>query len=225
MCSRFSCATWALSTSPDDIFTVAAWEDENMFNMDSHKTPSVLTYNSKAEVASWGFSLHQNGVAIKCFKLLLSEQATEELAKSRPNEHKILQAELKKLGKEPSDVVGDYLRCLWHHVVGNIKENIGHLLWENLNLKIILTIPTLWDHKASRMLRRSAEKAGLLERTGTLLELVGESEAAAIGMLSEIRLPQWGNVKVSRSYQYEVYQVGSKYFRWAIHSLFVMPEL
>jgi phenylpyruvate tautomerase PptA (4-oxalocrotonate tautomerase family) len=193
--------------------------------VDSLKVPSVLAYNSKAEVASWGFSLHRNRVEINCFKLLLSEQATEELAKSRPNEHKKLQAKLEKLEKEPSDVVGDYLRCLWHHVVENIKEKIGNLLWENLNLKIMLTIPTIWDHKAQAMLRRSAEKAGLLERTGTLLELVGKPEAAAVAVLSEMQLQRWGNLKVSRSYRYEVYQVGSKYFRWAIHSSFVMREL
>ena len=54
------------------------------------------------------------------------------------------------------------------------------------------------------------EKAGLLERTGTSLELAAESEAEAIKCSGSTM----GKRKVSRPYRYEVYQVGSKYFSW-----------
>lgn len=194
--ASFSGVAWALSTSPNDIVIISSWETDDIpRSTDLHKVPSVLTYNSSGEVTSWGYRLDEERHAISWFKLCLSEQATQKLAKDQPERYERLQVLFKNLNKEPIDVVVDYLRCVWEHVVEDIREKIDDWLWENVKLKIVLTVPAIWDHKAQEMTRRAAEKAGLLKREDTTLELIGEPEAAALEVFTEMRIQKRGNLK------------------------------
>lgn len=188
---------WSLSTSPNDIVIVSSWETEDIpRSTDLHKVPSVLTYNSSGEVTSWGYRLDEERNAISWFKLCLSEKASRTLAIEQPDRNQRLQLLLKNFNKEPVDIVADYLRCLWEHVKEDIEEKTNQWLWENIQLKIVLTVPATWDHKAQEMTRKAAEQAGLTERPGTTLELIGEPEAAALEVFTEMRIQRRGDLKV-----------------------------
>jgi molecular chaperone DnaK (HSP70) len=78
-----------------------------------------------------------------------------------------------------------------------IQSRIGKLLWENMTLQIVLTVPAIWDHKAQELTRKAAEMAGLLVRSDTTLELVGEPEAAALAVFDELRSQKKRSLKVS----------------------------
>jgi molecular chaperone DnaK (HSP70) len=164
---------------------------------DLHKVPSVLTYNSKGEVTSWGYRLDSHRHQISWFKLGLSEYGSQKLAQEQPERSEMLKVLAAAFRKKPAEVVGDYLRCLWTHATESIQTNIGRHLWENLQLKIVLTVPAIWDHKAQELTRKAAEMAGLLARTNTTLELIGEPEAAALAVFDEMTAQKKRSLQVS----------------------------
>jgi len=166
-------------------------------NSDRHKVPSILTYNSKGEVTSWGYTIDSNRYQISWFKLGISENGSQKLEDEQPERSKMLKALAKAYGKKPVDVVGDYLRCLWTHASESIQTSIGKHLWENLRLKIVLTVPAIWDHKAQEITRQAAEMAGLLARTDTTLELIGEPEAAALAVFEDMNAQRKRSLQVS----------------------------
>jgi molecular chaperone DnaK (HSP70) len=93
---------------------------------------------------------------------------------------------MKAFGKTPVDVVANYLRCLWQHATQSIQNHLGKHLWENLDVRIVITVPAIWDHKAQETTRRAAEMAGLMTRPSTTLELIGEPEAATLAVFNEM---------------------------------------
>jgi molecular chaperone DnaK (HSP70) len=175
---------WSLSTSPKDIFIVSNWETDEANNHDLEKVPSIVTYNSHGKVNSWGFSLEERRHHISWFKLGLCEEATKMLAKERPERYEMLYDLLTKYNKKPLDVSADYLRLLWAHAMENIQERVDPVLWENINLRIVLTVPAIWDHKAQDLTRQAAKMAGMLDRKGSTLELIAEPEAAALAVFT-----------------------------------------
>jgi molecular chaperone DnaK (HSP70) len=116
----------------------------------------------------------------------LSEYGRQQLAEEQPEKYKELHALLKFFGKEPIDVMADYLKCIWKYATDNIQRRIGKHLWENLKLKIVVTVPAIWDHKAQELTRKAAQMAGLHSRNTTELELIGEPEAAALAVFDEM---------------------------------------
>lgn len=112
----------------------------------------------------------------------LCEEATKMLARERPERYEKLYDLLKKYKKKPLDVTADYLRLLWAHAMGNIQERVDPVLWENIKMKIVLTVPAIWDHKAQDLTRQAAKMAGMLDRKSSTLELIAEPEAAALAV-------------------------------------------
>lgn len=183
----FSGVAWALSTSPKDINIVSSWDSDQPHNSDLHKVPSALTYNSKNEVTSWGFALEpRRRNHISWFKLGLSEKAARCFARDQPQRFEKLTTVLAQHGKQPVDVTADYLHCLWTHATEIIQRRIGRDLWEHVQLRLVLTVLAIWDHKAQELTRKAAEMAGMLARSDTTLELIGEPEAAALAVLEEM---------------------------------------
>ncbi|KAF4621952.1 hypothetical protein G7Y89_g14392 [Cudoniella acicularis] len=134
------------------------------------------------------------------FKLGLSDEATERVRIELPQRYERLQKLLKKHGKTPIDVVAGCLRCLWAHAAEIMKAKIGEILWTNLRLKIVLTVPAIWDHKAQELTKRAAEMAGMLERDDTTLELVAEPEAAALSVFNEMNPQGVSDFQVGESF-------------------------
>lgn len=191
---RYSGVAWALSTSPADISIISSWESDLPANSDNHKVPSVLTYDSKGNVNSWGYKLERRRHHISWFKLLLSNHAMSKVASEQPERvNKLLQL-LAEFKKEPVDVAADYLRELWKHASDDISRKVS-TLWQNADLKITLTVPAIWDLSAQELTKKAAEMAGLLDRKGTKFRLIGEPEAAALCVIEEISAQKWQKLK------------------------------
>ena len=188
---------WALSTSPADICIISSWESDLPANSDNHKVPSVLTYDSRGIVSSWGYKLEPHRHHISWFKLLLSEQATNMVARHQPDRLRKLQKLLLEYDKRPVDVAADYLRCLWQHTSKELSRRVPGL-WEVADLKIILTVPAIWELSAQELTKEAAKMAGLLDRENTALELVGEPEAAALSVFDEMTSQNWRKLKVGK---------------------------
>ena len=137
-------------------------------------------------MTSWGYNLDNKREFVSWFKLALSDEGAEQFQNEQPQRFAKLEKILTWLKKEPVDVVSDYLRCLWAHAVEVIQRSIGKQLWENLPKKIVLTVPAIWDHKAQELTRKAANMAGLLARSDTTLELIGEPESAALAVFEDM---------------------------------------
>jgi hypothetical protein len=139
--NSYSGLAWALSTSPKDINIVSNWDCDFPSFSDQHKVPSILTYNSKGDVCSWGYKLVDYRYQFSCFTPCLSDSGIDKLAIDQPARYKELQKYLEAFKKKPIDVVFDYLRGLWNYAVEDIQGKIGKYHWENLTIKIVLTVP------------------------------------------------------------------------------------
>ena len=191
---RYSSVAWALSTSPAEISIISSWDSDLPAISDYYKVPSVLTYDSKRNVNSWGYKLERHQHHISWFKLLLSKHATDKFTEEQPDRIKKLQQLLADYNKEPVDVAGDYLRELWKHTCDEISRRLP-TLWGNAELKITLTVPAIWDLSAQELTKTAAEFAGLLDRKGTTLQLIGEPEAAALSVFEEMSAQRWQKLK------------------------------
>ena len=149
-------------------------------------------------VTCWGFhTLDDTGTRFKNFKLLLSQ-----IAHNHPKNRSLLQA-LEALGKEPVDVVADYLRCLWRHTLRELSSTSKietRVAIDNSRFKVVLTVPAIWDHAAQDLTRRAARKGGILApRLGkkTTLAMISEPEAAALAFFNDANLKGQIDLKAS----------------------------
>lgn len=151
--------------------------------------PSIITYFSNGKVSSWGFNLDPDRHHISWFKLGLSEEGTKILEQKQPERFQKLQDLLIRYKKSPLDVSADYLRLLWAHAMKYIQERTDDVIWEVVKFKVVLTVPAMWDHKAQDLTRQAAKMAGILDPKGAVLELIGEPEAAALAVFTEMDKP------------------------------------
>ncbi|GAA5822338.1 hypothetical protein JCM10212_005680 [Sporobolomyces blumeae] len=155
------------------------------------KVPTCIAYYQaspadEAVIVAWGLeasgmSLRENFYKVEWFKLFLDPAVLRDgrLAAS---------ARLPQLpvGKEPIDVVTDYLSCLWTYAKERITEEIGSVA-DLESADVILTVPAAWDAAGCSIMRDAAIKAGMVQsaRGGDKnwrdrLRIITEPEAAAI---------------------------------------------
>ena len=187
--------TWSGNLSNTD--QISSWQGSGR-ERDSDKVPSRIIYDSHGKVVGWGFACASEGTfQVQWFKLLLSDEAREK------GGAKVVEAQavLQKLKKEPVDVVADYLERLWRHAVEQIELKLTRIAFQNMDLRVVLTVPANWDHKAQERTKKAAVKAGINARRSLgapALRLVTEPEAAALAAWKEAGLKWRPDFKVSQ---------------------------
>ncbi|GAA5951231.1 hypothetical protein JCM10213_003614 [Rhodosporidiobolus nylandii] len=155
------------------------------------KVPTCIAYyqptpHDEAIIVAWGIeakamTLREGFYKIEWFKLFLDPTVLRDgrLASN---------ARLPDLpyGKEPIDVVTDFLSCLWKYAKERITEEIGSVA-DLEAADVILTVPAAWDAAGCGLMRMAAIKAGMVQaaRGGDRnwrdrLRIITEPEAAAI---------------------------------------------
>ncbi|GAA5978586.1 hypothetical protein JCM11641_002779 [Rhodosporidiobolus odoratus] len=155
------------------------------------KVPTCIAYyqpdpSAEAIIVAWGIeakamTVREGFYKIEWFKLFLDPSVLREgrLAAS---------ARLPDLpyGKQPIDVVTDFLSCLWKYAKERITEEIGSVA-DLEAADVILTVPAAWDAAGCGIMREAAIKAGMVQaaRGGDRnwrdrLRIITEPEAAAI---------------------------------------------
>jgi molecular chaperone DnaK (HSP70) len=112
------------------------------------------------------------------------------------SEERVVEAtrlQLKNLKKTAVEVISDYLRFLWRHILERLRIRLTAPALDNMALKIVLTIPAIWDHNAQQQMLAAAKMAGMLEYRScgqTEITLLAEPAAAALATYfdSEIKL-------------------------------------
>jgi hypothetical protein len=136
----------------------------------------------------WGYGVPPDVEPIQWVKLLLLQD--EDLPNEVRESEVLLRARkmLRETGKTATDVIGDYLRLLWQHILDTAIKARGKNVLNALSFHVVITVPAIWKNYAREGMRDAARKAGILapRRAGpTTLSFAPEPEAAAIASLCE----------------------------------------
>ena len=85
--------------------------------------------------------------------------------------------------KTAQQVASDYLRCLYEHIIRQLKTVVGGVAIDQMPLHFELTLPATWSHAARDATRQAAIDAGIGTRPRDTLVLIDEPEAAAISAM------------------------------------------
>lgn len=141
----------------------------------------------------WGFDIPADQKPLQWFKLLLlrPEDMKQPLVDDNiRNSSYITETRemLKLLNKTPQDVVADYLRLLWQHIIKDIKRSHGDARVDRVPFRVVLTFPAVWPLYAQSFLKQAATLAGIKDlRPGgeTKFDLCPEPEAAALAVMDD----------------------------------------
>jgi len=95
---------------------------------------------------------------------------------------------LEQSGKTAVDLVSDYLRQLWEHIMLTIEKARGEMVIEALPIHVVITVPAIWKGYARQAMQEAAKRAGILdtrEAGVTHLTFAPEPEAAGLSTLLE----------------------------------------
>ncbi|TRX88275.1 hypothetical protein FHL15_010842 [Xylaria flabelliformis] len=168
---------------------VAHWFSSLPKNNDRTKVPSKIHYDKETGEIKWGYNIPTNVQPIEWFKLLLLEE--EDLPANLQDSSHIQRARemMEEMGMTAIELVGDYLKLLWEHVISVIKAEQGRRLVLGTRFHVVLSIPAIWKDYARDRMRQAAERAGFFRSRlagKTTLDFVSEPEAAAIATLPSL---------------------------------------
>ena len=166
---------------------IQAWPGKTHF-----KVPTTIRYHNDGH-KSWGFQASADDPAtLQWFKLLLVDE--KDMTPEIKSCAYILEAKaaLKKAGKQPQEVVRDYLSLVWAYTIESMNKHLKQELIEGLPFRVVLTVPATWSTipNASERLFQAAQQSGILDKRScgdTELNIVAEPEAAAFATLVDAR--------------------------------------
>ncbi|KAF8853226.1 actin-like ATPase domain-containing protein [Acephala macrosclerotiorum] len=190
--TTYSGAAWIWSGRPDEIQVVKHWNGVGV-RRTSGKVPTKILY--KENTIKWGFDIPPEEKPLQWFKLLLlrEEEPKHPYMDDKIKDYRLIKdarQELKRLNKSAEDVVADYLRLLWHHVLEEIKRVAGKSVVESHPFRVVLTFPAIWPVYAQSRIRQAATIAGILDDRNsgeTRLNLCAEPEAAALAVMEDFQ--------------------------------------
>jgi hypothetical protein len=88
-------------------------------------------------------------------------------------------------GKEPVDVVTDFLTGVKDYAYEAIQTNLTKALFNSLPIEVVITVPAVWSDKAKNLTFQAVSKAGFTDKAK--LKVVTEPEAAAVYTMRSLR--------------------------------------
>jgi hypothetical protein len=173
-----------------------------MGGTDSDKVPSDICYDDSGRPSKWGFGLKSTDRPLRWTKLLLSPLSLNNMNSSEESVVEATRKELKRLKKTVLDVISDYLRFLWNHILERLRIRLTAAAFDNMVLKVVLTVPAIWDHNAHDQMRNAVERAGITNYRPcgkTEVSLIAEPAAAALATYFDAGLRLNPTVKVNKS--------------------------
>lgn len=183
--TTYSGVAWATpyDFEQDQINLIHSWPD---MGLEQGKAPTELCYDDAGQIY-WGYGIPLDADAVQWFKLLLLKDEDLGPALSSSEHVQRCRRMLRDSGKTPTDLVADYLRLLWAHVLETIGRDRGDAAVDGMPFHVILAVPAIWQGYARQRMEDAVVQAGILVRRPageTELTLVTEPEAAALATLN-----------------------------------------
>ncbi|KAI1758002.1 hypothetical protein F4782DRAFT_536687 [Xylaria castorea] len=192
--TTYSGVSWLIckpGSPPGQPEVVTLWEtshDVRRNNSDRSKVPSKMHYDENGELW-WGFKIPAGAKTVEWFKLLLLNDADlKKHLKDSSHLHDAKQS-LLRLEKTSIQLIGEYLKVLWDHVLEQISRAKGKDLINGMQFHIVLTVPAIWTDYARDRMCEAAGLAGIFKHRDagkTSLSFISEPEAAAIATMPEL---------------------------------------
>ncbi|KAI1414508.1 actin-like ATPase domain-containing protein [Hypoxylon sp. FL1857] len=183
--TTYSGAAWATSADfqADQVNLITRWPGTGR---EEGKVPTELFFEN--DEVTWGYDVPADSDPVRWFKLLLLKD--EDLAPEFRASEYILRGRkmLRENEKTAVDLVADYLRGFWEHVLSEITKARGQSLIDALRFHVVITLPAIWKGYARQSMQEAATKAGILDERDagdTTLSFAPEPEAAALCTLCE----------------------------------------
>ncbi|KAI2613000.1 actin-like ATPase domain-containing protein, partial [Hypoxylon fragiforme] len=136
------------------------------------KVPSLICYDPDDPTKfKWGGQVSWRDDKVQGVKLLLDPDQPQPLYLPTGNK----KLELKKLPKDPVDVVADFIGAIYKHALSKIESAGIKDYFDFCQKQFVLSVPAVWSDKAKDRTLRAAKKAGIHPVT-----LIKEPEAAAL---------------------------------------------
>jgi hypothetical protein len=171
---RYSCVSWA-TDGHRSIRVINNWPNLYSLHATSDKVPSKITYRDGVP-HHWGFTVDTRERHIRFFKLLLD---SDDADWHGSNQALDAARQLLILAKTPEDAAADYLQLLWEYTKNDIGKALRDDEVNKHNLKVVMTVPTIWSQAVHEKIVEIARNAGLPGN----ISLVSELEAAALAVL------------------------------------------
>ncbi|KAK0728618.1 hypothetical protein B0T26DRAFT_768300 [Lasiosphaeria miniovina] len=183
--TTFSGAVWATAADlkSNQVNLITDWPGTDE---EDAKAPTELFYED--DKVLWGYEIPADADPIRWFKLLLLKD--EDLHKNLKSSELLLRARrmLRENGKTAIDLISDYLRLLWQHILESIHKVYGEPVVDAMPFHVVLTVPAIWKNYARQGMQRAAKAAGILDHRPagpTKLSFAPEPEAAAMSTFCE----------------------------------------
>ncbi|OAA68266.1 hsp70 family chaperone [Niveomyces insectorum RCEF 264] len=181
--TTYSGVAWATpyDFEQEQINLIHSWPG---MGLEKGKAPTELYYDDGH--ISWGYDIPADADPVQWFKLLLLKD--EDLGYELRNSEYVRRCRrmLEDTGKTATDLVADYLRLLWEHVIDTICRDRGDAAVDGMTFHVVLTVPAIWKGYARQRMEDAVAQAGILDRRAagkTELSFVTEPEAAALATL------------------------------------------
>ncbi|OTA67942.1 actin-like ATPase domain-containing protein [Hypoxylon sp. EC38] len=183
--TTFSGAAWATLADfmANQVHLITRWPG---MGEEQGKVPTELFYENDEVI--WGYDVPADSDPVRWFKLLLLKD--EDLDSDLRSCEYILRGRrmLRENEKTAVDLVVDYLRGFWEHVLSEIIKARGSSLIDALRFHVVITLPAIWKGYARKSMQEAVFRAGILSQRDagdTTLSFVPEPEAAALYTLCE----------------------------------------
>jgi hypothetical protein len=171
-------------------------------NTTDEKVPSEIAYLDQG--FEWGNKIEPHRTREAWTKLLLDERQKREQLRltlelltgnmdSIEND-RVNTEPAPHPGKEPVDIIGDFLSGVRAHVQSTLETRYGKLL-SLFETEVVITVPAVWSDKAKDLTYKAVSKAGF-NTEDTKVSMITEPEAAAIYSLRELADGPFKNICV-----------------------------
>jgi len=213
----FSGVSWAFSGVPDTIKQIVSWDNEVLQGVGEQvKVPSKIHYPSDSDPpppsdadyfsneddlsgafdtrteTTWGYGVPTRCEVLQWFKLLLldDEDLEKYLSDAALAHLTRVRRAIQNSGREVLDIIRDYLRLLWKHVLEGVAKSLGRDRVEQIPFTVVVTVPAVWKGYVRSRMRMAIKAAGILDERAagpTIFQFVSEPEAAALATLTDLQ--------------------------------------
>ncbi|KAF8853526.1 actin-like ATPase domain-containing protein [Acephala macrosclerotiorum] len=183
--TTFSGVAWATGEDfcTENVNVITSWPG---YGREEGKAPTELFYED--DQVMWGYEVPVDAAPVQWFKLLLVKD--EDLGEELRSSEFVLRGRkmLRENGKTAIELIADYLRALWKHVLDTITKARGESVVDALPLHVVITVPAIWKGYARESMKKAAKTSGILDRRAagpTSMTFAPEPEAAALSTLAE----------------------------------------
>jgi molecular chaperone DnaK (HSP70) len=92
--------------------------------------------------------------------------------------------------KQPVEIIADFLAQIKAHLIKNLDQKYGKVLWRDLAITLVVTVPAVWIDVAKARTLEAVDKAGFNTLVFPQLKsilMTTEPEAAAIYTIKSLR--------------------------------------